>query len=87
MSGGAEGQIDVPNPMEASEPPAGMAGDVGFEDDRLNVPEGAQQHGPVSPSHGAAGGHDIPFNTQGAPPSTPGPRPEGTALKNPALGG
>ena len=78
MSGGAEGQIDVPNPMPPAEAPDGQAGeDEPGEDDRLNVPEGAQQHGPVDPAHGAAGGHDVPFWLEGASGSNP-PAAEGT---------
>lgn len=39
--------------------------------DQVVVSAGSQEHGQVSPSHGAAGGHDIVFWTEGASGSSP----------------
>ena len=47
-------------------PSTGAAGQIPFKGD--SPPEGKQEKAPDSPSHGAAGGYDIPFGTHGASP-------------------
>lgn len=82
---GAEGQVDF-NPGLESEEPTGQVDNE--QDDRPTVPASGQQHGPASPSHGAAGGSDIDFWTKGASASTPsGPVRPQTGLTDPVLGG
>lgn len=66
-------------------PRTGAAGQLPFKGEK--PPAGSQEHGDPSPSHGAAGGYDIPMGTHGAAPQV---RPTGTGktgLKNAALGG
>jgi hypothetical protein len=65
-------------------PSTGAAGQIPFTG---KPPAGKQEHGDPSPSHGAAGGYDVPFTTHGASAQV---RPEGagkTGLKDAALGG
>ena len=54
---GAEGQINVAGAfVEPAEPHDAPPEDG---DDRVDVPVGSQQHGPNSPTHGAAGGLEV----------------------------
>jgi hypothetical protein len=52
-------------------PKTGAQGQMSFAGDK--PPVGGQEHGKNSPSHGAAGGYDIPMSTHGASPQM---RPE-----------
>jgi hypothetical protein len=60
-------------------PSTGASGEIDFNGDiksshgRPSPRAGSQEHGPNSPSHGAAGGYDIPLDTHGAAPQV---RPE-----------
>lgn len=56
---GAEGQINVDGPIIESQEPRGSLVEDG--DDRVPVKVGAQEQGPNSPTHGAAGGLDVDF--------------------------
>jgi hypothetical protein len=46
---------------------------TGIEFSGDQPPVGKDEHGPPAPSHGAAGGYDIPMSTHGASPQM---RPE-----------
>lgn len=82
---GAEGQLNVPGPIvEAAEPFDAPPEDG---DDRVAVPVGSQQHGPNSPTHGAAGGLDVTFTD--VAPDLFKPSSTSTAMHtgHPAFGG
>ena len=81
---GAEGQIDVPGPIiEPAEPLADRAEDG---DDRIPIPVGQQEHGPESPAHGAAGGHDVDFNSVAPDLHTDTTTTTGMTTGHPAFG-
>jgi hypothetical protein len=81
---GAEGQINVDPAMEAAEPHGEPPEDG---DDRVNVPVGTVDYGPVSPGHGAAGGINVDFEAVAPLRFTPSSTTTGMTESHPAIGG
>ena len=81
---GAEGQLSVPSPLEAHESPT-LGAEAG--DDGVAAPVGAQEHGPNSPTHGAAGGLDVNFTEVAPDLFTPASTSTGMTTSHPAFGG
>jgi hypothetical protein len=81
---GADGQINVAASFETPEQPGAM---IEGGDDRVAVPVGSQQHGPNSPTHGAAGGYDVNFQAVAPAKFTPSSGETGMTTSHPALGG
>lgn len=82
---GGSGQINVAGPIfEAAEPHDEKAEDG---DDRVDVTVGAQQHGPNSPTHGAAGGLEVDFASVAPLKFQPSSTTTGMTTDHAALGG
>lgn len=82
---GAEGQINVTGPfVEPAEPHDAPPEDG---DDRVDVPVGAQVHGPNSPTHGAAGGLTVDWGEVAPVTFVPSSTTTGMTEDHAAIGG
>lgn len=75
---GLEGHTPHSMGPASSEPSGTLLAEDRRGSDQVSITVGPQQHGPVSPDHGAAGGHGVDFWTEGASGSA-GDAPSGTA--------
>lgn len=82
---GAEGQLNVVAPFAEAVAPHEDAPTDG--DDRVDVPVGSQEHGPNSPTHGAAGGLDVKFTDVAPDLFTPDSTSTGMHKGHPSFGG
>jgi hypothetical protein len=82
---GADGQINVPGPI--IEPADGSMTGSSPATTVLPIPVGSQDHGPASPAHGAAGGHDVDFSSVAPDLHTDTSTSTGMTESHPALGG